>query len=495
MATASLPQDPDLDQLRKQARSCSAPSAAASRPRSPGWHGGIPDRAGARHVPVDGGPAGPGARARLRQLGPDAPLRPSRDRRRLDSRSAGAGRRVAGRPVPPAGVPDLQRRRASRPGGRRTAAGRAPRAARADLFVAAACADVPEVRRHLAGRQAAASVTGGPHGWSPMLYQAYARHDPQRRPGGHAGDGPAAARRRRRPQRRPVLARPAHPVHRAHRRARLRRAAVSPGIRTPSPRPAAAGGGRRSQRRADPVQPHVRHRATTISCCCSSTASAAIPAARGTGCSASRSSRPREMLRSLLAWAVAHDQRRRVALLAEHGVDIVSPFTEERSPRRYTPVEVRARQRPPRARRPAPRPRRPAAAAQRDRHLRRGRPRRRRRRGTGKHQADVIAAVRRKADRAGHLGRGPGRAERRRAARRRGLRRQRARPQRHPQQRALAHRAARRRGERRPWPRANAPGAGCRPEYPRQALPIDPARLGQVLRAARPGRTARTDNP
>ena len=38
------------------------------------------------------------------------------------------------------------------------------------------------------------------------------------------------------------------------------------------------------------------------------------------------------MLRSLLAWAITHDQRRRVTLLAEHGVDIVSPFTEQRSP-------------------------------------------------------------------------------------------------------------------------------------------------------------------
>jgi hypothetical protein len=37
---------------------------------------------------------------------------------------------------------------------------------------------VPEVHRHLAGRQAAASVTGGPHGWSAILYLAYARHDP-----------------------------------------------------------------------------------------------------------------------------------------------------------------------------------------------------------------------------------------------------------------------------------------------------------------------------
>ena len=49
---------------------------------------------------------------------------------------------------------------------------------------------------------------------------------------------------------------------------------------------------------------------------------------------------PAEMLRSLLAWAITHDQRHRVTLLAEHGVDIVSPFTEPRSPRRGTPVEV-----------------------------------------------------------------------------------------------------------------------------------------------------------
>jgi ankyrin repeat protein len=49
---------------------------------------------------------------------------------------------------------------------------------------------------------------------------------------------------------------------------------------------------------------------------------------------------PAEMLRALLAWAIAHDQRERVALLAEHGVDIVSPFTEQRSPRRRTPIEV-----------------------------------------------------------------------------------------------------------------------------------------------------------
>ena len=37
----------------------------------------------------------------------------------------------------------------------------------------AACADVEQVRRHLAGRPAGASVPGGPHGWSPLLYLGY----------------------------------------------------------------------------------------------------------------------------------------------------------------------------------------------------------------------------------------------------------------------------------------------------------------------------------
>src|ERR1700722_13356107 len=49
---------------------------------------------------------------------------------------------------------------------------------------------------------------------------------------------------------------------------------------------------------------------------------------------------PAQMLRSLLAWAVTHDQRARVGLLARHGVDIISPFAEDRSPTGRTPVEA-----------------------------------------------------------------------------------------------------------------------------------------------------------
>ena len=46
------------------------------------------------------------------------------------------------------------------------------------------------------------------------------------------------------------------------------------------------------------------------------------------------------MLRSLLAWAVTHDQRARVGLLARHGVDIISPFAEDRGPKGKTPIEA-----------------------------------------------------------------------------------------------------------------------------------------------------------
>jgi hypothetical protein len=47
------------------------------------------------------------------------------------------------------------------------------------LPVAAACGDVTQVRRFLAADPSLARSTSGPHGWSPLLYQAYARHDPR----------------------------------------------------------------------------------------------------------------------------------------------------------------------------------------------------------------------------------------------------------------------------------------------------------------------------
>ncbi|GAA2807948.1 ankyrin repeat domain-containing protein [Crossiella cryophila] len=41
---------------------------------------------------------------------------------------------------------------------------------------------------------------------------------------------------------------------------------------------------------------------------------------------------PADMVRGLLKWAVTHDQRQRVALLARHGVDVVSPLADGATP-------------------------------------------------------------------------------------------------------------------------------------------------------------------
>jgi Ankyrin repeats (many copies) len=46
------------------------------------------------------------------------------------------------------------------------------------VHVAAAAADEPAVRAHLAADPALARQVGGPYGWEPLLYLAFARHDP-----------------------------------------------------------------------------------------------------------------------------------------------------------------------------------------------------------------------------------------------------------------------------------------------------------------------------
>jgi len=54
-----------------------------------------------------------------------------------------------------------------------------PGLARSSIHVAAAAADEPAVRAHLAADPALASAEGGPYDWPPLLYLAYARHDPR----------------------------------------------------------------------------------------------------------------------------------------------------------------------------------------------------------------------------------------------------------------------------------------------------------------------------
>jgi ankyrin repeat protein len=212
-----------------------------------------------------------------------------------------------------------------------------PELPRHDLFVAAACADVPAVRRHLTGQQAAASVTGGPHDWSPLLYQAYARHDPHVAPAATLETAQL------------LLDAGADPNDGRFWHALPTPFTVLTGV---------LGYGEHRQ----PWHPHAIARLLLESGADPNDGQALYNRMFGTnddhlvllfGYGLGRDTggpwhrllaesleSPTEMLRALLAWAVTHDQRRRVALLAEHGVDIISPFTEVRSPRRGTPIEV-----------------------------------------------------------------------------------------------------------------------------------------------------------
>ena len=211
------------------------------------------------------------------------------------------------------------------------------------LFVASACAEVNEVRRHLDhhrdGQAASASTTGGPHGWSPLLYQAYARHNPD------VELAPTLQTTRL------LLEAGADPNDGRFWHALPTPFTVLTGV---------LGYGERRQ----PSHPHAIEFARLL------LDAGADPNdgqalynrmfgtnddhlvllfAYGLGSNTrgpwhrllgESIESPTEMLRSLLGWAIIHDQRDRVALLAEHGVDVVSPFTEQRTPRRGTPVEV-----------------------------------------------------------------------------------------------------------------------------------------------------------
>lgn len=212
-----------------------------------------------------------------------------------------------------------------------------PELPRDNLFVAAACADVTSLQRHLAG--ASAAVTGGPHGWSPLLYQAYARHDP--------GIDKAATLETARL----LLAGGADPND----------GRFWHGLPTPfTVLTGVLGYGEAGQ----PWHPHATAFAQVL------LEAGADPndgqalynrmfssnddhlvllfqygLGRDTGGPWYRLlgeslESPAEMLRALLAWAITHDQRRRVALLAANGVDVVSRFTESRAPKRYTPIEL-----------------------------------------------------------------------------------------------------------------------------------------------------------
>jgi ankyrin repeat protein len=201
----------------------------------------------------------------------------------------------------------------------------------ASIHVAAACADVAQVRRLLAAHKSLATQTGGPHGWSPLLYQAYARPDPA--PGLEATLETA----------RLLLDAGADPNDGRFWHGLPTPFTVLTGVlghgewRHPWHPHAIAFARLLLQRGADPNDGQV----VLYNRMFGSTDDHLVllfefGLGRGEGGPWHRLlgdalESPAVMLRNLLWWAVAHGQRDRVILLATHGVDIELPLTEQRA--------------------------------------------------------------------------------------------------------------------------------------------------------------------
>ena len=340
MATAALPQDPDLDQLRNQARELQravrhGDSRALTRVTR--WH---PDPPPAERFPLTAAQL-----VLAREHGFPSWARLRRYVQIVTARAWTPGPAPEGEPLADRFLRLACLTYSDDETADRVAAAQLlaehPELPRQNLFTAAACADVAEVRRQLAGRPAGATVTGGPYGWSPLLYQAYARHHP---------DVELAATLE---VARLLLDGGADPDDGRFWHALPTPFTVLTGVlgygegRQPWHPHAIAFARLLLDRGADPNDGQALYNRMFGGNDDHLVLLFEYGLGRDTGGPWHRLlgdslESPTEMLRSLLAWAITHDQRARVALLAEHGVDVFSPFSkaESRSPRRGTPVEV-----------------------------------------------------------------------------------------------------------------------------------------------------------
>jgi ankyrin repeat protein len=209
------------------------------------------------------------------------------------------------------------------------------------LAVAAACADAGQVRRHLAADPDAATRRCGPFGWSPLMYQAYARHDPEPRRDAtletarlllDAGADPDDGRF--------FLGLPTPFTV-------LTGVFAGDGNGRPAHRHAVAFARTLLEAGADPNDGQTLYNRMFGT----DDDHLVVLFAYGLGTGGDGTwyrllgdqlESPEVMLRSLLDWAVSHDQRDRVALLAANGVDVVRPIRVRRrsTGARRTPVEV-----------------------------------------------------------------------------------------------------------------------------------------------------------
>lgn len=339
MATAELPQDPDLGQLRNQARELQRAVRTGDRTalaRVSRWHPGPLD---AERFPLTAAQLvvarehGFASWARLRRY-----VEIVTARAWTPGKAAPDGESLADRFLRLACLTYSTDGPADRAAAAQLLAGH-PELPEDNLFVAAACADVAAVRRHLAGRQAPAAVTGGPHGWSPILYQACARHDL------HLGLAETLEVARL------LLDAGGDPNDGRFWHGLPTPFTVLTGVlgygeqRQPWHRHALPLARLLLESGADPNDGQALYNRMFATSDDHLVLLFEYGLGRDTGGPWHRLldgslESPAEMLRALLAWAITHDQRKRVALLAEHGVDVVSRFAEGRVPTGYTPIEL-----------------------------------------------------------------------------------------------------------------------------------------------------------
>ena len=214
----------------------------------------------------------------------------------------------------------------------------------ASIHVAAAAADESAVRAHLAAGSALASHVGGAYGWEPLLYLAFARHDPHISEEASLGTARALLEHGADPNA-GYLWHGLYPPYTAV------TGALGTHAEDEHPHGFAlaellltAGADANDSQALYNRQFGEDNRHLVLLFAHGLGRGGGGPWAARFGPAADS---PQEMLRSQLWWAIVHDMRDRVRLLIEHGVDFLTPYSAPRgrpmalrNSDGYTPAEL-----------------------------------------------------------------------------------------------------------------------------------------------------------